>query len=138
MTKQTIRLPKPTIKLTEKEGAFFTSVCKHLQKNKALEGVDAYQITQFAKCWGRYEYAERMIDEDPDELIQTFEGGARNVGPMYTIMERERAMFDKFSRRFGLNVEAREKLLHFKEDANQPKGIIAKMQAIRKKAKKAI
>jgi hypothetical protein len=47
-------------------------------------------------------------------------------------------MFDKFARRFGLNVEAREKLLHFKEDANQPKGIIAKMQAIRKKAKKAI
>lgn len=114
-------------------------VVKFLKQNKAVELVDAYQITQLAQCWGRYDYASRELAEDPSQLIQTFEGsGAQNIGPMYSIMERERAFFDKLAKNFGLNQRAREALLCFKVDANQPGGIISKLTAIREKQKKVM
>jgi phage terminase small subunit len=131
-------IPKATMPLKDNEQAFFEMVVNFLKKNKAVELVDAYQITQLAQSWGRYEFAAQQLADDPSQLIQTFEGGASNIGPMYSILERERAFFDKLAKNFGLNERSREALLCFKVDANQPGGIISKLTAIREKAKKVV
>jgi P27 family predicted phage terminase small subunit len=131
----------PVMFLNETETQFFEATIKLLKKNKSFELIDTYQLTQFAQCWGRYEFAQRQLHENPEELIQSFESGATNVGPYYSIMERERAMFDKLATKFGLNPKSREGLLAFKansEDANKPKGIMAKLHKIRNAQKKVV
>jgi phage terminase small subunit len=130
--------PTPPLALTEPETQFYTNVCKFLIANNAMDGIDIYQIIQITKCWGLYRYASDKLYDDPTELIQEFESGASNVGPWYTIMERERTAFDKLAKNFGLNQRAREALIAFKVDANEPGGIISKLTAIREKAKKVV
>lgn len=124
--------------LNETESRFFDATVKLLKKNKAFEVIDVYQLTQLAQCWGRYEFAQRWLSEKPKELIQSFESGATNVGPYYTIMDRERAMFDKLAKNFGLNQRAREGLLSFRVDANKGGGKIAKMQKLLKMERKTV
>lgn len=123
--------------LEEPERKMYTTLAKFFQKHNAWQEVDTYMLSQLAHRWGRYRIAVQRI-QNPNNMIQVFDSGAENVSPWYTIAEREGAAVMKLCKELGLTQKSREAILAFKADANEPGGLISKLQAIREQSKKRV
>jgi phage terminase small subunit len=94
-------------------------------------------VSQLAYRWGRYKYAVEQL-ANPQDMIQTFESGATNVSAWYTVMEREANFVMKLATQLGISQKSREGILAFKTDANEPGGLMSKLQAIREQSNRKV
>lgn len=131
------KIPPPALPLGDLERKMYASLAKFLQKHNAWQEVDTYIVSQLAWHWGRYRIAVEVL-QDPAKMIQVFDSGAMNVSAWYTIADRESTSIMKLCKELGLTQRSREAILAFKADANEPGGLISKLQAIREQSKKRI
>lgn len=104
------RVPTPPAYLTPNAKKIYRKLCKFLISQNALCDIDSLYIGQAAAAFARYQNAEEDLASFGS--IQSFQkSGTIQVSPYYTIMVNERKQCDIFSRRLGLNVSSREKLV---------------------------
>lgn len=135
-----LSIPKPLINLTDAETKTYKSICKHLKENSSLQDIDGMTICMAVKCWHRIEFIEELLYEKAGDegFVQTYETGATAVTGLFTALQQESKRWEKFCRMFGLTIEAREKLISFKADANKEPGLMSKLRDIREKQRKVV
>lgn len=89
-----------------------------------------------AKSWVRYCELEKKVEDEG--AVQIFETGATNVSGWYTAMQKERDNFQKLASQLGMHAASRDKINSFKAEANQPSGIVARMQKLREAKSKRV
>lgn len=128
------RIPTaPKFLKTASSKKIYRSICKFLISQSAMTDIDSLYIAQAAICFDRYSRMELFFAENPDDIIQTFQTGARQISPEYQVLLNERKAFEVFARRLGLNVAAREKLVSMQAEAVQEDDFLAniiKMKAM--------
>lgn len=130
-------IPRPPLDLTKEENSTYRAIARHLADNKALDKIDAWTIAQAARCFGRICTLENEL-KGLSDIVQIFESGASNVTGAFTALNTERKQWNGYVKMFGLSIEAREKLLAFKADANNEPGVMSKLRDIREKSRKAV
>ena len=91
---------------------YYRTVCQHLIEHNALCKVDAYQVALYANALRRLEIYEEDLTRT--DAIQTFESGARQIDPAYTLVEKQTATVWKLAKELGLTNWGREKMDAFK------------------------
>ena len=114
--------PVPLDKFAKK---IYTQICKFLIENDAMANIDSLTIAMAAGSYHMYvknfliaNSETSHVDEEGEiyytsNAIQEYSSGAKAVTPEYTIMERERTAWIKFTGLLGLTNHARERLLSF-------------------------
>lgn len=87
-------------------------IIKHLENADALEDVDDFGITMMASDLALYHNAKDECETDGGVQVTT--NGYTQITGYFTVMEKCKTSFLKFSEKFGLSPAAREKLLKFK------------------------
>ena len=102
--------PKFLIDTTAKK--YYRAVCNFLIENSALASIDAYAVAIYANALRRLDIYE--ADLQATDPIQTFESGARQLDPAYTLVEKQIATVWKLGKELGLTNWGREKMDAFK------------------------
>lgn len=117
--------PVPLDKFAKK---IYTQICKFLIENDAMANIDSLTIAMAAGSYHLFiknfliVNKETMFTDSEGEVyyksgaIQEYSSGARAVSPEFTIMERERTAWIKFTALLGLTVHARERLISFSSE----------------------
>lgn len=92
-------------------------IIKHLESADALEDVDDFGITMMANDLAMYHNA--WAESEADGGVQITRNGYSQITGHFTVMEKCKASFLKFSDKFGLSPAAREKMLKFKFEKKQ-------------------
>jgi P27 family predicted phage terminase small subunit len=96
---------------------YYDIIKKHLNNVDALEDVDEFGLTMMANDLALY-YNARSECED-NGGVQTTPNGYTAITGYFTVMEKCKANFLKFSEKFGLSPKDRERMLKFKEQKNR-------------------
>lgn len=134
--KKTVPIPRPPLDMDKATAGMYRNICRHIRDNNCFQKIDAHAVALAARSWARCQNFENDLDRNG--AIQIFENGANNVSGYYTALQREREFFLKTCRLLGMTPADREKMLAFKAEANEPSGIMRKLEAIRTKSKKVV
>jgi len=113
------RIPKPSTSLTDQEQVAYNAIALHLLDAEAIRDIDAGILTRYAKSVCRLARFEKQLEEMEVEGIQTFQTGARQISPEYTLMEKEMKIYLGLCDLLGVGPKSREKIVAFQEDIDE-------------------
>jgi len=105
--------PQPSSYLTKRGQELFVELKDHIMSTLNVYDADGILLSMAAHSLYIYErYAKEVEDIG---YIQTFEKGARNISPEFSVMERAQDRANKYFELLGIGLKARQALLSFRD-----------------------
>ena len=103
---------KPQEYLNKEARIIFNELCKHLQAVDALEQIDSFGLSIMAMdLWMFHEAADKVMVDGP---VQITKSNYSQITGYFTVMDKCKVSFLKYSQKFGLSPKDRETMLKFK------------------------
>jgi len=106
-----MKAPEPQGYLNDTAKEYYYLICEHLDSAEALEDIDSFGLSQMAMdLWMFHEAANLIKKEGPVQITQN---GYSQITGHFTVLEKCKASFLKYSQKFGLSPKDRELMKQF-------------------------
>jgi phage terminase small subunit len=107
-------IPEPQSFVVDGARIFYLQICEHLIENNMIKEIDSMILSSFAMTMMMHSKMALLIgDGNLHHLIQTYDSGAKQVTPEFTIFMKTSDKLDKFYAQLGIGPKNRESIEAF-------------------------